>query len=254
MQLLVFWVIKICKRMAKKKTIKQTIEEEVSWIENRVNNLLPAKVKIKYKTQKQKNFANLIKEKEITICGGPAGCGKSYLAIATGLELVQEPNNPYHKLIIVKPVVEAGEKIGLLPGTLAEKLEPVLASSVDILDKIIGKVNRIKLEKTEVLFYEPLAYMRGKTFDNSVVIIEEAQNMSPEQMKTVLTRIGENSKFVISGDLDQSDRYHDVKSTGLYDALEKHKNIEEIGFFEFDVNDIVRNPLITKILNNYKRV
>ena len=128
-----------------------------------------------------------------------------------------------------------------------------MASSIDIVDKIIGKENRLQLEESEELMVEPLGFMRGKTIDNSVLLLEEAQNTSGRQMKTILTRIGYGSKYVISGDMDQSDKYHDVTQSGLYDAMNRHSNIPELGFFEFDENDIVRNPLITKIVNNYKK-
>jgi phosphate starvation-inducible PhoH-like protein len=133
-------------------------------------------------------------------------------------------------------------------------MDPYIRSSVDIIDKIIGKENRRKLEEQDIIVVEALAYIRGSSIDNSILVMEEVQNMSPEQVKTLLTRIGENTKFILSGDLDQSDRYRDVEKSGLFDAMKRHKNVEEIGFFEFEKEDIVRNPIITKILNNYKTV
>ena len=148
--------------------------------------------------------------------------------------------------------MEAEENLGFLPGDLKEKMAPFLASSIDIVDKILGKSTRIELERTEDISAEPLGFIRGKTIDNAILIMEEAQNMSPSQMKTLLTRIGYNSKYVISGDMDQSDRYKRVEDSGLYDAIRKHTNIAEVGIFEFDENDIVRNPIISKILMNYK--
>lgn len=219
-----------------------------------VNKVLTTKVPLKCKNEKQKKFANLIKECEITFCSGPAGVGKSYVAIAVALQLLQDSNNSFNKILILKPAVEAEENLGFLPGNLKEKLEPHLASSIDIIDKIIGESNRIQLEESKEIMVEPLGFIRGKSIDNSIMIIEEAQNTSPFQMKTLLTRIGYNSKFIISGDMDQSDKFRDSTKTGLYDAMTRHRNIDEIGFFEFDENDIVRNPLITKIVNNYKRI
>lgn len=217
-----------------------------------VNKILPTKIRLKHKNSKQKEFVNLIKEKEIIICSGPAGVGKSFLAIATALQLLQDDTNSFNKILIVKPAIEVEENLGFLPGDLKEKLAPHLASSIDIVDKIIGESNRTKLEDSKELMVEPLGFIRGKTIDNSILIGEEAQNMSPSQMKSLLTRIGYNSKYIISGDMDQSDKYSDSTKTGLYDAINKHKNISDIGFFEFDEDDIVRNPLITKILKNYK--
>ena len=168
--------------------------------------------------------------------------------------MLQNKTSPYDTLIITKPAIEAGEKLGNLPGDMKEKMEPHVASSLDIIYKIIGKANRQKLEELEIIKVEPLGFIRGKTIDNSIVVIEEVQNMSPEQVKTILTRIGENSKYVLSGDLDQSDKYRNVKQSGLYDAMNRHKNIDEIGFFEFEKEDIVRNKIICKILKNYDNV
>lgn len=218
-----------------------------------INEVIPSKIRLKCKNVKQKDFVNLIAAKEIVIASGPAGVGKSYIAIAKALELMQETDSPYTTLVIVKPAVEADENYGFLPGNLKEKMEPHVASSIDIIDKIIGESARINLEEGRVIKIEPLGFLRGKTIDNSIVIVEEAQNMSPSQMKTALTRIGSGTKYIISGDLDQSDKYDDVTKSGLYDALHKHKNVEEVGFFEFDEDDIVRNPLITKLLKNYKK-
>lgn len=217
-----------------------------------VNKILPTKVQLKCKTPKQKEYANLIKEKEITFCSGPAGVGKSYVAIAVALQLLQDTSNSYNKILIVKPAVEAEENLGFLPGDLKEKLAPYLASSIDIVDKIIGKYRREQLEESEELLIEPLGFIRGKSIDNSILIAEECQNTSPSQMKNLLTRIGYNSKYIVSGDMDQSDKYDTPQKTGLYDAMHRHNNIKELGFFEFDENDIVRNPLIKKMINNYK--
>jgi phosphate starvation-inducible PhoH-like protein len=133
-------------------------------------------------------------------------------------------------------------------------MEPFIASTTDIFDQIIGKMNREKLEELGYLEIQPLAYLRGKTLHNAIVVIEEAQNTSPAQMKTLLTRIGENTKFVISGDLDQSDKYNDATKSGLYDAMRRHRNISDIGFIEFTLDDVVRHPIISKILANYKTV
>tara|TARA_R110000851_G_scaffold158676_6_gene301755 strand:+ start:100 stop:828 length:729 start_codon:yes stop_codon:yes gene_type:complete len=236
-----------------KKQVKVTPSKAKVVKTRSVNLILPKKVTLKCKNVKQKEFANLIKEKEITFCAGPAGVGKSYVAIAIALQLIQDSSNSINKMLIVNPAVEAEENLGFLPGNLKEKMAPYMASSIDIIDKIIGKSIRLQLEESEELILEPLGFIRGKSFDNSVLLMEEAQNMSPSQMKTLLTRIGYNSKYIISGDMDQSDKYRDSTLSGLYDAMNRHVNIDEIGFFEFDENDIVRNPLITKIVNNYKK-
>lgn len=218
-----------------------------------LNVILHMREDLKAKNKNQKALINLINEKELVIAAGPAGVGKSYVTIGRALELLRATNNPYSKIILSKPAVEAEEKHGFLPGDMREKMDPFIASSLDIIDKLIGKNNRARLEELGFLEVQPLAYIRGKSIDNTILIMEEAQNMSPSQMKTLLTRIGDNSKFIISGDLDQSDRFRNVTQSGLYDAMMKHKNIPEIGFIEFDNEDIVRNPVISKILANYKR-
>lgn len=206
----------------------------------------------KCKNKSQKDLINLINEKEIIIASGPAGVGKSYVTVARALEQLKSPATPYNKIIISKPAVESDEHHGFLPGDMREKMDPIISSTLDIFDKLIGAKNRLWLEEAGYLIIQPLAYIRGKSLDNTILIMEEAQNMSPMQMKTLLTRIGENSKFIISGDLDQSDRYHNVTKSGLYDAIQKHKNMSEIGFIQFNEDEIVRNPLISRILDNYK--
>lgn len=232
-------------------TRKPSNVPEITTPNDVVNKILPTRVRLKCKNKTQKDFANLITDYEIVIASGPAGVGKSYVAIARAIELLQNKTNTYEKIIIAKPAVEADEKHGFMPGDMREKMEPHISSSLDIIDKIIGKKARLQLEEAEIILIQPLAFLRGKSIDNSIVIVEEAQNMSPRQMKTLLTRIGNNSKFVISGDLDQSDRFRNVEDSGLYDAIHRHKNVKEIGFHVFSVNDIVRNPIITKILHNY---
>lgn len=234
--------------MAKTTKKQPKIEEE----NNTKSSANLGRFRLKCKNTKQKELAKLITDKEIVIASGPAGVGKSYVAIARGIELLFNKSNAYSKLVISTPAVEAEEKHGFLPGDLMEKMAPYVASSLDIVDKILGTQARIKLVEDGVIIIEAIAYIRGKSIDNSILIMEEVQNMSPKQVKTLLTRIGSNSKFILSGDLDQSDRFKDVKESGLYDAVNRHKNIEEIGFVEFGIEDIVRNPIICKILKNYK--
>jgi phosphate starvation-inducible PhoH-like protein len=162
-----------------------------------------------------------------------------------------DPNNSYEKIIIVRPAVEAEEKLGSLPGNLEEKLDPYIFPSYYLLNKIIGKEAREKLKEYEVIEVFALAYMRGMNIDNSILIFEEGQNATPNQMKLLLTRIGYNSKFFISGDLEQTDRYKDKKQSGLYDALQRFSGIPDIGIYDFKNAKNVRNPLISEILVKY---
>lgn len=207
---------------------------------------------LKCKNKTQKEFLTLINNKEFVIASGPAGVGKTYISIARALELVKDSSTPYNKVIISKPAIEADEHHGFTPGTLREKMEPYVSSTLDVIDELIGRANRLALEENGTLIIQPLAFIRGKSINKTILVMEEAQNMTPRQMKTLLTRIGYDSKFIISGDLDQSDKFKNVTDSGLYDAIQKHKNIEEIGFIEFNEDEIVRNPIITKILANYK--
>jgi phosphate starvation-inducible PhoH-like protein len=219
---------------------------------NIINQIIPRKTREKFLTASQKNYYDLLCENEITICSGPAGVGKSYIAMKAAVDLLVDPSTPYEKIIIVRPAVEAEEKLGSLPGNVEEKLDPYIFPSYYLLNKIIGKQNREKLKEVEAIEVFALAYMRGMNIDNSILIFEEAQNSSPKQMKLLLTRIGYNSKFFISGDLDQTDRYKDKTHSGLWDAIEKFKNVNKIGVFNFKEVDIVRNPLINQILDKYE--
>jgi len=205
----------------------------------------------KFLSENQKEYYNKLTNNEITICSGPAGVGKSFVAMRAAVDLLLDENNSYEKLIIVRPAVEAEEKLGSLPGNLEEKLDPYIFPSYYLLNKIIGKETREKLKQNDIIEVFALAYMRGMNIDNSILIFEEAQNCTPSQMKLLLTRIGFNSKFFISGDVEQTDRYKDKTMSGLYDALNRFKDIDNIGVFEFDNEDVIRNPLISKILKKY---
>jgi phosphate starvation-inducible PhoH-like protein len=240
--------------MTRKKQSPQTDESESKPFSRKdfINSVIKKKVKNKFLTQSQEEYYNLLKNNQITICSGPAGVGKSYIAMKAAVDLLMDPNNSYEKLVIVRPAVEAEEKLGSLPGNLEEKLDPYIFPSYYLLNKIIGKEAREKLKEAEIIEVFALAYMRGMNIDNTILIFEESQNSSPNQMKLLLTRIGFNSKFFISGDIEQTDRYRDKKQSGLYDAIHKFKGVPDVGVFEFGDEDVVRNPLISKILKKYE--
>ena len=215
-------------------------------------SILKKKTKEKFLTQTQKRYYDTLISSEVTICSGPAGVGKSYITMKAAIDLLSDPNTPYEKIIIVRPAVEAEEKLGSLPGNVEEKLDPYIFPSYYLLNKIVGKEVREKLKELEVIEVFALAFMRGMNIDNSILIFEEGQNATPSQMKLLLTRIGFNSKFFISGDVEQSDRYKNKTQSGLWDAIEKFRGSDVISIFEFkDKKDIVRNPLISKILQKY---
>jgi phosphate starvation-inducible PhoH-like protein len=217
-----------------------------------IGQIIKRKTKEKFLTVNQKKYYDTLIESEITVCSGPAGVGKSYITMKAAIDLLSDPKTPYEKIIIVRPAVEAEEKLGSLPGNVEEKLDPYIFPSYYLLNKIIGKESREKLKEIEVIEVFALAFMRGMNIDNSILIFEEGQNASPSQMKLLLTRIGFNSKFFISGDVEQSDKYKNKTLSGLWDAIEKFRDDDYVSTFEFkDKNDIVRNPLISKILRKY---
>ena len=216
-------------------------------------HIIKKKTKEKFLSESQRLYYDKLINSEITICSGPAGVGKSYIAMKSAVDLLSDPSTPYEKIIIVRPAVEAEEKLGSLPGNVEEKLDPYIFPSYYLLNKIIGKENREKLKEIEAIEVFALAYMRGMNIDNSILIFEEAQNSTTSQMKLLLTRIGFNSKFFISGDLEQFDRHKDKTQTGLWDAIVRFKDLERIGIHEFGDDDVVRNPLITKMLKRYEQ-
>lgn len=217
-----------------------------------INSIISKKTKEKFLSESQKIYYEKLKNNQITICSGPAGVGKSYVAMKCACDLLFDPETPYEKIIIVRPAVEAEEKLGSLPGSVEEKLDPYIFPSYYLLNKIIGKEIREKLKEIEAIEVFALAYMRGMNIDNSILIFEEAQNSTPSQMKLLLTRIGFNSKFFISGDLEQFDRHKEKTQTGLWDALKKFRDMDDVATHEFSESDVVRNPLITQILLKYE--
>jgi phosphate starvation-inducible PhoH-like protein len=240
--------------MTRRKTQPQTEEQDSKPFSRKdfINSVVKKKIKNKFLTENQEHYYNLLRNNQITICSGPAGVGKSYIAMKAAVDLLMDPSNAYEKLVIVRPAVEAEEKLGSLPGNLEEKLDPYIFPSYYLLNKIIGKEAREKLKDAEIIEVFALAYMRGMNIDNTILIFEEAQNSSPNQMKLLLTRIGFNSKFFISGDIEQTDRYRDKRQSGLYDAIKKFNDVHDIGVFEFGDGDVVRNPLISKLLKKYE--
>lgn len=233
-------------------TTIQKEDQQVKTKKDLICSIIKRKTKQKFLSENQKIYYNTLLNNQITICSGPAGVGKSYIAMKCAIDLLSDPLSPYEKIIIVRPAVEAEEKLGSLPGGVEEKLDPYIFPSYYLLNKIVGKETREKLKQIEAIEVFALAYMRGMNIDNSILIFEEAQNSTPSQMKLLLTRIGFNSKFFISGDLEQFDRHKDKTHTGLWDVLHRFDDVEDIGVFEFKQYDIVRNPLISKILNKYE--
>ncbi|AZS14461.1 PhoH family protein [Paenibacillus motobuensis] len=205
---------------------------------------------IRVKTIGQKHYVTTIKKNDIVFGIGPAGTGKTYLAVVLAIAALKEGS--VKRIILTRPAVEAGENLGFLPGDLQEKVDPYLRPLYDALYDVMGPDQTAKALERGLIEIAPLAYMRGRTLDDSFIILDEAQNTTPEQMKMFLTRLGFGSKMVITGDVTQIDLPRGKKS-GLIEARTILNNIDEIGFVDFVESDVVRHSLVQKIIVAYDR-
>jgi phosphate starvation-inducible PhoH-like protein len=207
--------------------------------------------RIKPRTQGQAAYVDAIRSYDLTFATGPAGCGKTYLAVATAVEALRA--GQIRKIVLVRPAVEAGESLGFLPGDLRAKLNPYLRPLMDALGEMIDYDQARNLMEQDVIEVIPLAYMRGRTLNDAFIILDEAQNTTVAQMMMFLTRMGEGSKMVVSGDTTQQDLPRGVTS-GLRDALHRLKKIESIGIVRLQACDIVRHQLVQRIVAAYEGV
>ena len=201
------------------------------------------------KTINQKKYLQCIREHEVVLSIGPAGTGKTYLAVAAALEALM--NDEVERLILTRPAVEAGEALGFLPGDLKEKIQPYLRPLYDALYDMLGREYTQKLLEKEVIEIAPLAYMRGRTLASAFIILDEAQNTTQEQMMMCLTRLGDDSRIVVTGDITQTD-LPSHKTSGLKQAAEVLGEVEGIAFFSFTGADVVRHPLVQNIIEAYE--
>ena len=248
--------------MSKKRT-KKLSEEEVTDINNFINRKHPEedkifnhiKIEVKPKTENQKKLVASIKDHEIIIASGLPGTGKTFLACAEALKLIKNPQSPYQKIILVKSVTTLkDEDIGFLKGTMEEKMEPFMDSFLDNFNKIIGESATTKLRDLGLIQIKPIAYVRGRSIDKSVIIIDEAQNVSLDNMRTLMTRIGENSKLIILGDVKQKD-IRNKKESSLEVVIERFKDKKGFGTVELrNEEDIVRNPIIKVIEDIFDQI
>ena len=205
---------------------------------------------IRVKTLGQKVYVDSIKNHDVVFGIGPAGTGKTFLAVTLAVTALKRGQVKH--IVLTRPAVEAGESLGFLPGDLKEKVDPYLRPVYDALYQILGKEQTTRLMEREIIEIAPLAYMRGRTLEDAFVILDEAQNTTIMQMKMFLTRLGFNSKMIVNGDMSQIDLPRRVKS-GLVDAMEKLKGIKAIDFVHFSASDVVRHPVVADIINAYEK-
>ncbi|MBW4570353.1 MAG: PhoH family protein [Tolypothrix carrinoi HA7290-LM1] len=205
---------------------------------------------IRAKTFRQRQYINALRQRDLTFCVGPAGTGKTFLAVVVAVQALLA--NEFEKLILTRPAVEAGEKLGFLPGDLQQKVNPYLRPLYDAINEFIDPEKVPNLMERGVIEVAPLAYMRGRTLNNAFVIVDEAQNTTPAQMKMVLTRLGFHSRMVITGDITQTDLLPHQES-GLSVALHILKNVQGISFCEFSQKDVVRHALVQRIVAAYEQ-
>lgn len=230
--------------------VKEGHEEDIRKILNDVVTVTVRGKAIKPKTLGQKAYVDLIRSRDIVFGVGPAGTGKTYLAMAMAISAFKK--NEVERIILTRPAVEAGESLGFLPGDLQEKIDPYLRPLYDALFDILGFDAYDRLKEKGLIEVAPLAYMRGRTLDNAYVILDEAQNTSNEQMKMFLTRLGYGSKAIITGDITQIDLPRGKRS-GLIHAKHVLADVDGIGFAEFTTKDVVRHPLVQKIIDAYAK-
>ena len=236
-----------------KKDIESIIRNMKENKQNNNSSKIPIetpKKKIYPRTSGQAKFIKEILNKEIVFVIGPAGTGKTFISVSHAVSMLT--SGFVDKIIISRPAVEAGEKLGFLPGDLKEKIDPYLRPIYDSFDENLSKDSVAKLIENQKIEIAPIAYLRGRTLNNSYIILDEAQNTSPIQMKMFLTRLGENSRMVVTGDITQID-LHPKNKSGLIDAVSNLKKIKDISFVYLTEKDVVRHPLVQKIVKAYNK-
>ena len=230
-------------------SVKKNIEIEESNVKSFKQLIKTPKKSVIARSEKQSEYIKALKENDIVMSLGPAGTGKSFLAVSVAITLLMEKK--IERVILSRPAVEAGEKLGFLPGDMKEKVDPYLRPLYDALYELFGADKIDKKIETGEIEIAPLAFMRGRTLKNCFAILDEAQNATETQIKMFLTRIGENSKLVVNGDPSQVDLIN-KKDSGLVKSREILKDLREIKVIEFDHNDVVRHPLVSKIIKAYQ--
>ena len=230
-------------------SVKKNLEMEESNVKSFKQLIKTPKKSVIARSEKQSEYIKALKENDIVMSLGPAGTGKSFLAVSVAITLLMEKK--IDRVILSRPAVEAGEKLGFLPGDMKEKVDPYLRPLYDALYELFGADKIDKKIETGEIEIAPLAFMRGRTLKNCFAILDEAQNATETQIKMFLTRIGENSKLVVNGDPSQVDLIN-KRDSGLIKSTNILKDLEEIKIIEFDHNDVVRHPLVSKIIKAYQ--
>ena len=230
--------------------VEEGAEDKVASLSDDVICITTAGKPVKAKTLGQKKYIQAIRDNTISVGVGPAGTGKTYLAVAMAVRAFRA--HEVNRIILTRPAVEAGEKLGFLPGDLQNKVDPYLRPLYDALFDMLGSENFAKYVERQNIEVAPLAYMRGRTLDDSFIILDEAQNTTHEQMKMFLTRLGFNSKAIITGDVTQID-LPDPKRSGLLEAVKVLKNVDDISIIHFTEKDVVRHRLVQEIIKAYEK-
>jgi phosphate starvation-inducible PhoH-like protein len=233
--------------------VKDFLRQDIQTLRQKNNTLIDVysrKQIIEPATQSQRNYVDTMLSKDMTFCTGPAGTGKTYLAVAVAISMLK--HNRVRRIVLARPAVEAGEKLGFLPGDLQEKVSPYLRPLFDALEDMMDFEQMRKFLELDIIEVIPLAFMRGRTLNDSFIICDEAQNTSPSQMLMVLTRLGNGSKMVLTGDITQID-LEKGKRNGMTEAMDILKEIEQIGIVHLCRNDIVRHQLVQNIVQAYHK-
>lgn len=254
--------------MSKRQRVKKTVDQELEEM-NQMDEFLKTKlrsfqfkVNCKFKNKKQKDLYNTIMSNRITFCSGAAGTGKTLISLMAALDCLKDKSRNIGQIVLTKPIVEIGKSLGAMPGDLTEKTLQYFTHFYDNLIKIIGSYQTGYLKENNFIKETVLNFVRGSTFGQynsngepigSFCIFDESQNCTVTEMKTFISRMGENSKLVILGDIDQIDfKFAKGEKCGLEDAIDRLKGVDGIGFFEFDESDIVRDPFLIEIMKRYK--
>ncbi|MDD2554482.1 MAG: PhoH family protein, partial [Desulfotomaculaceae bacterium] len=233
------------------RAVQSGVKDSLESLAAEIVMITPRGKQIKLKTKGQQKYINAIKRNDVVFAIGPAGTGKTYLAVAMAIKAMR--NKDVSRLVLTRPAVEAGEKLGFLPGDLQEKIDPYLRPLYDSLYDILGLEHTQKYLEKNIIEIAPLAYMRGRTLEDSFIILDEAQNTTPEQMKMFLTRLGFGSKAIITGDITQIDLPRGQVS-GLVNALSVLKDVAGLGIHTMTGEDIVRHPLVEEIIKAYEKM